>query len=79
MSEKQKTTQTGDNPNKEGSFQADKFQYREGDIEWIKPPSGAPGGSPDTATPKALSKDQRRDLAGRIRAKLRLAAGKRPS
>lgn len=70
MSEKQKTPQTGDNPNVEGTYQADKFQYREGDIEWIKPPRGVRGSTPETATPKSLSKGQARDLARRIRAKL---------
>ena len=79
MSEKQKTPQTADNPNKDGSYQADKFQYREGDIEWVKPPAGARGATPETAVPKSLSPDQRRDLKTRIKAKLRLAAGKRPS
>jgi hypothetical protein len=61
--------QTADNPNKDGAPQRDKFQYEEGDIEWIKPPRGvnAPAGS---ATAKKLSKGQARDLAKRIRAKL---------
>jgi len=79
MSEKQKVPQTGDNPNIDGGPQPEKFQYHEGDIEWIKPPAGVRGATPETATPKALSKEQRRDLGKRIKAKLRLAAGKRPS
>lgn len=70
MSEKQTTPQTGDNPNKDGAYQADKFQYREGDIEWIKPPASLRGDRPETATPKTLSRGQARDLARRIRAKL---------
>lgn len=70
MSEKQKVPQTGDNPNKDGAYQADKFQYAEGDIEWIKPPRGVRDAGPETATPKRLSKGQARDLARRIRSKL---------
>jgi hypothetical protein len=34
---------------------------------------------PETTTTKALSPEQRRDLKSRIKAKLRLAAGKRSS
>lgn len=70
MSEKQKVPQTADNPNVEGTYQADKFQYREGDIEWIKPPASLREDGPETATPKSLSRGQARDLARRIRAKL---------
>lgn len=61
--------QTADNPNKDGARQPDKFQYNEGDIEWIKPPKGVNAKS-ETATPKGLNKAQARDLARRIRAKL---------
>lgn len=69
MSAKAKVPQTGDNANKGGAVQKDKFDYRPGDIEWIKPPKGVNAG-PETATPKKLSRGQARDLARRIKAKL---------
>lgn len=70
MSEKKQAAQTADNPNKDGAYQADKFQYAEGDIEWIKPPAGVRDATPETATPKRLSREQAKDLGRRIRAKL---------
>lgn len=76
--------QTGDNPNQPGKG-ANKGDLAKGDIRWVTPPPKAPAAKkrvndgPDTATPKALSKGQRRDLARRIKAKLGLAASKRAS
>lgn len=49
---------------------------RQEQIGW-EPSPPREDATPDGATPKALSKEQRRDLAGRIKAKLRLAAGRR--
>lgn len=89
----EKTAQTGDNPNKPGSG-PNKGDLQAGDISWVTPPpnmverggrlvpkgkaSARVNDAPKGATTKTLSKAQRRDLAGRIRAKLGLAASKKP-
>ncbi|AWY07492.1 hypothetical protein SEA_LAZERLEMON_9 [Streptomyces phage LazerLemon] len=81
----EKTPQTGDNPNKPG-VGPNKGDLKPGDISWVTPPPGMAerngvlepvGKGPQGATVKVLSKAQRRDLAGRIKAKLGLAASKR--
>jgi len=79
-----KAAQTGDNPNTEG-VGPNKGDLAQGDIRWVTPPPKAKGkakrqrvnAGPEGATPKALSKAQRKDMADRIRAKLGLAASKR--
>lgn len=81
MSEKKApAAPVGDNPNKDGAVRADKFDLREGDIEWIKPPGKGKGkrvnAGPETATVKTLSRAQKADLKTRIRAKLGMAAAK---
>lgn len=74
--------QSGDNPNQPG-VGPNKGDLSPEDIHWVTPPPKAPArrervnAGPEGATPKALNKDQRRDLAGRIRRKLGLAASKR--
>lgn len=86
MSER-KPEQTGDNENKAG-MGANKGDLQAGDIRWLTPPPGMAevngklvpeDKGPAGATPRKLSKEQRRDLAGRLRAKLGLAASKRAS
>lgn len=76
MSEKKsKVPQTADNPNGNGAVQRDKFDLKDGDIEWIKPPKGVKkkrvNAGPDSATPKRLSMAQAKDLGARIRGKLK--------
>lgn len=86
----QEVPQTGDNPNKQApGATKNPGDLKAGDIKWITlppnmdvapdgtmtPKAGAKGGK---VTTKTLSGSQRRDLAGRIRAKLRLAATKKP-
>jgi hypothetical protein len=85
----EKTPQTGDNPNQPG-YGPNKGDLQAGDITWVTPPPNMEekGGrlqpkkrvnaGPESATPKKLSGGQRRDLARRIRAKLGLAASKKP-
>ena len=89
----EKTPQTGDNANKPGAG-PNKGDLQAGDISWVTPPpnmverggrlvptskaSARVNATPEGATPKKLSKGQRRDLAQRIRAKLGLAASKKP-
>jgi hypothetical protein len=70
MSEKQKAPQTADNPNGDGAVQADKFDLKDGDIEWIKPPKRV-NAAPESATPKRLSLAQARDLGSRIKQKMK--------
>lgn len=76
--------QTGDNPNQTG-VGPNKGDLKPGDITWVTPPPNMAerngrltptGAGPEGATTKGLSKAQRRDLGKRIKAKLRLAAGK---
>jgi hypothetical protein len=75
--------QTGDNVNQPG-IGPNKGDLKPGDITWVTPPPNmaekggrlVPDG-PENAVPKNLSGSQKRDLAKRIKAKLRLAAAKR--
>lgn len=57
-----------DNPNKPG-VGPNKGDLQEGDIEWVVPPTY------DESRQKTLSGPQRRDLAGRIKARLKRLNG----
>lgn len=74
-----KTPQTADNPNKAG-IGPNKGDLGPGDIEWIKPPKSAErvNKPPVKVATKKLSGSQRGDLARRLRAKLGMAATKKP-
>jgi hypothetical protein len=82
----QKVAGEPDNPNKT-STGPNKGNLGRGDVEWVTLPPNMEerdgklvpkGGRPDGSATKGLSGPQKRDLAGRIKAKLRLAAAKKP-